>query len=666
MQFFLKLFLLFLTVMFLYKANADNLNVIELNLLSSTATISLSDTSCHFLLDNSTNYAILPKSENKNIFEVSALKINQTSATVIFTCKNGEYVYQIRYTNTSPILRSYNSYSYDQRKNSYGAIFGYSPDSAMTQSFQLNDNSYNNLFFQFNHTDLDLKNGYYSNDFQARYNGNYLDEGLANNSTLGLELSNGMSSLGRFDSYQATTGLYGYNFTLQQLKYAADSRPTNTLSLYVPLPFTLQLSYLDKSDGSKEYVAQKISTVNFKNIQSNNIITYDKVQKNSQEQVGGVSSLETLSINNFSNYFFNSFVYQQINFNAVCSFQSNCSLTNAGTSYNYQDQEVVSKVGYNPIPNQLFLYYQHYFWQNSDVIFNYSKTYSPIASLQNNSVTKTTSQSSLDQFYSIMDARILKENWLYTLTLPLLFVNTNSYAIANVQYNSENIGAFCNYQISQTHQQNWENFTWNVSVGLNYFPNYGFKQAVNTVRSHKLYGYVLSNMSTPEENATVLLALPGGKTLSTKANTEGKYAFDDVPVSGNFSLTAKKNSFEDTVIFRKDLDVVAQQKDIQIPTYMLVNVHFILLTRSGTHKKEIKEELPNIVNQQMEFNVVTASLKAIYSQNKIFIRRDGFAKFEVHPEFLPFKYVVKKMSMEGVDTVKNSEVALNVYLVERI
>ena len=66
----------------------------------------------------------------------------------------------------------------------------------------------------------------------------------------------------------------------------------------------------------------------------------------------------------------------------------------------------------------------------------------------------------------------------------------------NIQYNSQSIGAFCNYQIMPTNSQDWSNVTWNFSMGLNYYPNYGLKQAINIARNHKIYGVVLSNVLT--------------------------------------------------------------------------------------------------------------------------------------------------------------------------
>jgi hypothetical protein len=154
--------LTFIAFFFSFQAFAADLNVIELNLFSASTTITLPDNQCHFLLDNNTNYSVRPKSENNNIFEVSSLKVNESSATLIFSCQNGEYVYQVKYTNTSPISQGTNNYSYEQRKNSYGYSFLYSPTTPFSQTFQLSDNSYSSLIFQMNHSDQDLKNGYYS------------------------------------------------------------------------------------------------------------------------------------------------------------------------------------------------------------------------------------------------------------------------------------------------------------------------------------------------------------------------------------------------------------------------------------------------------------------------------------------------------------------------
>ena len=141
------------------------------------------------------------------------------------------------------------------------------------------------------------------------------------------------------------------------------------------------------------------------------------------------------------------------------------------------------------------------------------------------------------------------------------------------------------------------------------------------------------------------LKLPNGKLLTTKSDTVGKYSFDDVPSMGEFSLTAAHKQFSESIYFNKDIDIVAQEKDIQIPTYLLVQVHFILLKADGT-----KEEIYDIVNQQMEYEVISTDLKAVYTQNKIFIKREGIAKFSVHSEFLPFKYNVKKISLQTLDT----------------
>lgn len=290
--------------------------------------------------------------------------------------------------------------------------------------------------------------------------------------------------------------------------------------------------------------------------------------------------------------------------------------------------------------------------------------------MQDTPVTKSSGQSTPYQFSSLANARILKGDWLYTVTVPLVFININSYSAINIQYNSQSIGAFCSYQIMPTHTQDWSDLTWNFSLGLNYYPSYGIKQAVNLIRTHKLYGTILSNMSTPEENALVTLTLPNGKILTTHSDATGKYSFDDVPASGVFNLTAKQKQFEDTISFNKDLDVIAQEKDIQIPTYMVVQVRFILLKSSQKSKsktEEVKngEELSNIVNQQMEYNVVSSNLKSVYTQNKIYIRRDGIANFTTHPEFLPFKYNIHHLSLTALDTVKESNAVLEVYLTEK-
>ena len=92
---------LFLLSLFSFSAFADELNQVELNLFSPSKTIYISDKNCKFLLDNNKNYSIVSKSENQNIFEISSLKIDQSSAVLIFSCQNSEYVYQLKYINTS-------------------------------------------------------------------------------------------------------------------------------------------------------------------------------------------------------------------------------------------------------------------------------------------------------------------------------------------------------------------------------------------------------------------------------------------------------------------------------------------------------------------------------------------------------------------------------------
>jgi hypothetical protein len=530
-----------------------------------------------------------------------------------------------------------------------------------SQSIQLTDNSYPTLYFQMTHNDQDILNKYSSNDFQTRYDGDWSQPGLINHAQAGIDLNNGATSYGQFYSYQLLGGFYNYNFTFQKLRYNVDPKSTDTYTFSFPMPFYVQAIYYDKSDSSKEYNVQKIATFSLGNLQSNNILTYDDTIPSDTEKSAGALEVQTTSLNDFTNYFFSPFIYQQGTFLYTCATSQVCNFNNIGTSFNFQNSMINSKVGYNLIPNQVFLYFQDYFWKISDVTLYYNKTFNPMPFLQNSPITYNSSSDTEGQFYSLVNARLQQGNWLYTLTLPLLYINYMSSAALNVQYNSQSISTFCNFQVLQDLEQNWSHFTWNVSLGFNYYPDFGIKQAINSIRIQKIYGTVYSNTHDPEKDVKVTLFLNNGKILTTKTVESGKYFLEGgIPASGILKIMVEKNGIQNTSEFIKDIDRTVQQEDLEIPLYTFVDVHFYLLNE-GNQKES---QLLDIENSSMGYSIISAE-NAVYDQNKIILKREGVVKLKMNRDVLPFHYRFVKMSKSKINTLKKDKLDLNVYLMEK-
>lgn len=659
LKYFKFIFSAFLLLIDFYSFSIDY-NTIELNILTTSESVKLPDKNCSVILDNTINYSVTSKSEENNIFEIQALKIDQTSGTVIFSCEKSEYVYQITYSNIPPVLTNFYNYNFDQRKSSYSYSLFDSQAGHYSQLFQLTDNSYDTTYFQLTHNDQDILNKYFSNDIQAKYTGDWSQPTLVDYLNAGFDLSNGAVAYGLFYSYQFLLGFANYNLTFQRLKYNVDSNPTDTYTLALPDPFFVQANFYNKSDLSKEYNVQKIETISIQNLQSNNILTYDDMRPSDAAQAAGAFEIQTESLTDFTNYFFSPFIYQQLAFLYICKTSQTCNFNNFGTSFNFQNSQINSKFTYNLIPNQTSLYFQDYFWKVSDIIFYYNKVFDPWPFLQGMPVTYSGTASAENQFYSLVDARFLQGNWLYTLTLPLFYFNYMSSAALNIQYNSQNISGFCNFQILQDVDQTWSHYTWNFSLGLSYYPDFGIRQAVNMMKNHEINGVVFSNLNEPEGNVLVTIFLGKNKKMQTRSHSDGTYAFSEVPSSGVFKIVGEKNGIKNEFEFIKDSDLIVQKEDLQIPTHTIVDVHFYLANQKGENDKELLD----IVNSNAGYSIVSAK-GATYSQNKIFFVRKDRVKFEIHDEVLPFKYKIVRLSSNEIDTTKYDKMPLNVYLKAR-
>ncbi|KAB8032176.1 TonB-dependent receptor [Fluviispira multicolorata] len=607
-------------------------------------------------MDNSINYEVIKKSDN--YFFIKANKVDEKSATVIFDCARDQYIYRILYKHGF----SQSSLFY-QREFKGRTFLNYNfkidSNNSKVQSIQYIDTSSPNLYFKSARFEYD--EGQFENNLQLNYTGDKSDSKFENNFYSGLFLGNGNDANGKYFTFQSGIGLYDYILSYQHRKYINEGVYSRRLSLNLPNPIRLYLTYERKTDGGEKYSAQRAFSFGINNFQSYHFLNaekeYKKIDLNNSNQKATVE--DSYILNNFSTYFFSSFIYQQINSDLFCIGSNTCKVDNLLTTFNFQNLTTRLQLKYNFIPHGVDLFLQKYFWNQSDILLGYSKKFDPIGFFQKSDVTKTNVSDSQFRFFSLMNLRQRFDSFYATLSVPLVYLNQDSSVRVTLDYEATQWVAYSSLLLKPTGDNNWGDLNWQFSTGISYYPTNSLNYAINYMKTHKIKGHVFSNLNIPEENVEVQLTSPSKEIRETKTDDKGYYEFIDVEKNGNFEIKIKKGAIESKSEILKETNDLEKKVELDIPYYTVVNLRFVLVE----NKKE--ENLQNIVNNVGGYSIISIP-DAIYVGNKVILKRGKIENLKINPEILPFGYHILKMSENFVDTMEKENLNIVVYLKKEI
>ncbi|BBH52784.1 hypothetical protein JCM31447_12270 [Fluviispira sanaruensis] len=625
---------------------------IQLDIENDTFNASLNDNKCEFILDNNINYEVLKKSENK--FIIKANKINEKSATVIFDCEKDQYIYRVLYQH------GYSQSSLFYQREFKGKTFlnyNFKMDgrNSATQVIQYVDGSAPNFYFRSSR--LEYGNSNYFNNIQLNYSGDKSNNSLQNNLYSGIYLGNGNDNIGKFLIAQTAVGFYEYILTYQQQNYYENNFFSRKISLNIPNPVRLYLTYDRKTDASERYSVQRVFSFGAGNFQSYHFFNYEKEFKKpdplNNPQLSFVE--DTYYLNNFTTYFFTSFIYQQFNSDMYCKGNKSCVLKNLLTTFNFQNFTTRLQFKYNFIPNGFDFYLQKFFLGESDFNLGFSKTFSPLDFFQKSDFSRTNMGESDYKFFSNLNLRHHYAGFFATLSLPLIYLNQNPTANASLEYETKNWIIYSSCLLRPFDGADWRQVNWQLTGGFSYYPGQGLNYALDYMKTHKIKGHVFSNLRMPEENVTVQLVFAGSVIQESSTDDKGYYEFNDVPKKGHFEIKMKKGVIESNAEFTKENHEVEKKAEIDLPYYTVVNLSFVLV------KNGIETILSKINNYNAGFSVVSVE-GARYFGNKIVLKREKIEMLMLNPEILPFGYQVLKISENSVNTLEKEMANIIVYL----
>ncbi|WP_186648702.1 hypothetical protein [Fluviispira vulneris] len=625
---------------------------IQLDIENDTFSVSLNDSKCEFILDNIINYEVLKKTENK--FLIKANKINEKSATVIFDCEKDQYIYRVLYQH------GYSQSSMFYQREFKGKTFlnyNFKMDgrNSTTQVIQYIDGSVPNFYFKSSR--IEYGNSNYFNNIQLNYSGDKSDNGFLNNLYTGIYLGNGNDNIGKYAIAQTGFGIYEYILTYQQQNYYENEFFSRKISLNIPNPVRLYLTYDRKVDETERYSAQRVFSFGVGNFQSYHFLSYEKEYKKPDPINNPQLSIveDTFYLNNFTTYFFTSFIYQQLNSDIYCRDNKSCVLKNLLTTFNFQNFTTRLQFKYNFIPNGFDFYLQKYFLGESDFNLGLSKTFSPIEFFQKSDFSKTNIDESDYKFFSNLNLRRHYGGFFATLSLPIIYINQNPSANASLEYETKKWIFYSSCLLRPFDGADWRQVNWQVTSGFSYYPDKNLNYVVDFLKTHKIKGHVFSNLRLPEENVTVQLIFAGSVIQESLTDDKGYYEFNDVPKNGNFEIKMKKGAIESKAEITKENHEIEKKAEIDIPYYTVVNLSFVLVENGK------ESTLSKISNHNAGYSIVSVE-GAKYFGNKIVLKRDQIEKLQLNPEILPFGYQVIKLSENSVNTLEKETANITIYL----